>query len=631
MLINFKVIGMRKTLLVGMMLPFAAFAQNMVNVGSEKEAHNGNTQDVNAKVVQFEKKDKVLNPVDAKLERLFSTTVIGETNYDLQVNGSLANRVINHGDGKVSCVFTMSNLDGPYLDRGTGYAHFDGTSWTEMPLSRLEDDRAGWCNIGVVQKDGSPVEFIISHHASSDAEANSGGFFLMMNDGIGSTNWSIVNKYKVAENGPFWPRAVGIGNYIHVWTAASTKTAKKYEGIRRPNSYYRYDASTDEWIDEKMLMDQYTEEYIANGQSDAYQMDASGNSIAIVTGGSGQNLFLFKSDDNGDTWNTTVVDSFPMKRFDGNTPTEIGDTLETNSGSVEVLLDNDGNAHVWWSYNRILDEGADDSTWSYFPGSNGIVYWNEITAEAAIVAQMPDVDGDGGVSVPQSNYTGDATETARYSNNTLACFPDAAIDEDGNIYLIYSAPNETSPSPDGPLFRDVFVTFTLDNGATWTTPQNIIEGTETEDVFAHIAHTVDDKLHIMWQRDEYPGTVVINEHTPEVSEIMYAGIDKSIVLNEELTYDRTSISNSPVLNASYGVYPNPTSGESFIRLTLNQTSDVRVRLHNLTGQELSSKNVGTIEEGKHHIALPTQNLSNGVYIYSIEIDGISHSGRVIVE
>jgi hypothetical protein len=523
----------------------------------------------------------------------------------------------------------MSSDGSPYSTRGTGYAHFDGSAWSDIPLSRLEDDRAGWCNVGTVEKDGKTVEFVVSHHASSDANAKTGGLFIITNDGIGSDNWTIIEKLKVAENGPFWPRAVGSGSYIHIWTAYSTASDKKYEGITRPNTYYRYDVATDTWLDEKKLMDGYDATTVGFGWSDAYQMDVDGDNIAIVTGGSGQNVFLFKSEDNGDTWTTTVVDEFPIPAFRGNTSTN-GDTLNTNSGSVEVLLDGNGDAHVWWNFNRILDDVEGDSSWSFFPGSNGIVYWNENNTTPRIIAGAIDINENN-----QIDISGDQTQSppggARYSNNTLACFPDAGIDADGNIYLIYSAPNEDALSPEGPVYRDVYVTSSSDGGANWTAAQPIIEGYETEDVFCHIARNVDDNLHLMWQRDDYAGTAVINSHVGTLNKIMYAAVPKSLVLNEELIFNRTSINENNVSFEVSKAYPNPTTGNSFVNVNLEKNSVVKVQITNLVGQEVSSTYVGELAAGSNRIELATQNLNNGVYIYNVFVGNTSVSGRVIVE
>src|ERR1043165_997654 len=62
--------------------------------------------------------------------RNLTTTIIGSTVYDLQSNGAISTRLWNNA-GKLSAVWTYSNGSPPsYPDRGTGYAYYDGTTWS---------------------------------------------------------------------------------------------------------------------------------------------------------------------------------------------------------------------------------------------------------------------------------------------------------------------------------------------------------------------------------------------------------------------------------------------------------------------------------------------------------------------
>jgi hypothetical protein len=621
------------------MLPVAAFAQT---ISGANETEKFQEKQFDEKLI-LEKADpnqtfRHPKPINTKAEWLYDITTIGETQYDLQVNGSLANRVLLHDDGSVSTVFTFASDGSPHLTRGTGYAHFNGANWSDMPLSRLEDDRAGWCNIGTVEKDGKTVEFVVSHHATADANAQSGGLYIIMNDEIGSNNWTIVDKYEVGENGHFWPRAVGSGKYIHVFAAWNTEDGNRmHKGMRYPNTYFRYDVDADEWIDEEMLMPDYNDTTVYLARSDAYQMDVDGDNVAIVSGGLGQNLFLFKSTDNGDNWTTTIVDTLAIPAYSGNGTTN-GEIWNHAGGSVEVLLDADGNAHVWFGLAALSDDTPDDSTYSYFPGLDAIFYWNEKDRNFVQVGSTVDLNNDDTTTFPIQQFpttsNGLGTEgSAIYTNNTLACFPDAGIDADGNIFLVYSAPNEDALSPEGPVYRDVYVTYSTDGGLNWSSPQPIIEGYETEDVFCHIARDVDDNLHLVWQRDDFAGTSIINNgyHPATLSKILYAAVPKSLVLNNQFKIERTSINENNVSFKVSKAYPNPTTGNSFVNVNLEKNSVVKVQITNLVGQEVSSTYVGELAAGSNRIELATQNLNNGVYIYNVFVGNTSVSGRVIVE
>lgn len=624
---------MRKPLLLLFLIPVLAWGQQV-----EKEVRDikatATARGIGESTV---KSPVVINPgnlpsapVDGVAkEFLFREVELGTTTYDLQVNSALANRIILHDDGSVSTVFTYANDGAPFVTRGTGYAHFDGKEWTEAPTKRLEDMRAGWANVGVVTVDGKEREFIVSHHANQTTGQPSGGLFVMMNDEVGSTDFSIVERLEVAEDGPFWPRAIGQGSYIHIFCAANTSADEEIEGILRPNSYYRYDAGTSKWLDEQVLLPGYDSTRIASGRSDAYIMDATETAVAIVSGGSGQDLFLWKTTNNGDDWDVTVIDSFPIPAWVGND--DFIDTFETNSGSVGLILDDEDVAHVFYNRNRVTEDDAlADSTWSFFPGTNGIVYWNEKQPDSLnVIAGMPDLDDDGTLTFFQDQTT--LVNGARYGNNTIACFPSAGIDGDGTIYLAYSAPTETQVSPDGPLYRDIFMIYSEDGGESWSDPQTLVDN-YSEDVFGHIARTVTDKVHVMWQRDEYPGDNVQNEHPETINKIMYAAVDVSLIKDEKLKPLRSDIEGPEVVNFKVSApYPNPANERVVFDLELISSDNMTVDVKNLLGQTIITHRLGNMSAGAHKIELETASLQSGVYIYTIQSNESTLSGELIIE
>ncbi len=79
--------------------------------------------------------------------------------------------------------------------------------------------------------------------------------------------------------------------------------------------------------------------------------------------------------------------------------------------------------------------------------------------------------------------------------------PSAGIDAAGNIYVIYSAPVEFDATIDFQNFRDVYIIFSTDDGATWSAPQNITQAEASEDVFACIPKRFGTSIPAIFQRD----------------------------------------------------------------------------------------------------------------------------------
>jgi hypothetical protein len=110
--------------------------------------------------VSVKRKSANLKKAAHSMSRSMNGTIIGQTWYDLQTNAAVARRIVNHGDGTISAVWTIAASAGPsYADRGTGYQYFDGTAWFPQVTSRLENIRTGWPSIGLL---ASGKEVILS-------------------------------------------------------------------------------------------------------------------------------------------------------------------------------------------------------------------------------------------------------------------------------------------------------------------------------------------------------------------------------------------------------------------------------------------------------------------------------------
>jgi hypothetical protein len=67
--------------------------------------------------------------------------------------------------------------------------------------------------------------------------------------------------------------------------------------------------------------------------------------------------------------------------------------------------------------------------------------------------------------------------------------------------------------------------------------------------------------------------------------------------------------------------PNPVKSFTKIWYKLENEASVQLFVHNYTGQLVSTFNCGTKSEGMHHIDFNVNGLKNGIYFYSLRING----------
>lgn len=112
-----------------------------------------------------------------------------------------------------------------------------------------------------------------------------------------------------------------------------------------------------------------------------YSIDSKGDTVAIVVGSFSTDLILLKSTDNGTTWNSRILQPFPVPFYDGSVGLPGGIAVGP-SGDAHVRIDNTGLVHVFWS-NVLLTDSF--TTLGYYPNVlDGLLYWNENHALGAV-------------------------------------------------------------------------------------------------------------------------------------------------------------------------------------------------------------------------------------------------------
>ncbi|MCU0441519.1 MAG: T9SS type A sorting domain-containing protein [Bacteroidia bacterium] len=555
--------------------------------------------------------------------------VVGTTNFDRQTNSSVYRRIMVYPDSTVSVLWqTSSDGNGTgFLARGSGYNHFDGSTWGPVTNTRIEQFRAGYPNLDY----NGTTEIIMSHRV--DTGGTSSGLIYNTNGAVGSTTWTsqlVLGEASPSTPTVLWPRTAIAGNYMHVIASYTSPNATQPDtmrkaGVRNPTVYSRYNFTTSTWENQNITLPNYDSTRFFDGNADGYAIDARDSIVVVLMGGTTQDVMLWKSTDNGNTWDTTMILPFPIPAF--NDQDLILDTPEVCDGSLSVRLDANGMAHCYWGRLRVLNTTANDNSFSVFLGTNSIDYWYEGRPDSIVgIAGAPDGNGNGQLDI------GDINSRTRYGNAGVATMPYAMFAPNGDMYVIYSALTEDDVDPQGSNFRDVYVVFSKDNGATWSNILNLtsVGGFNKEQMFGS-GMIANGRLHMTYMESDALGffSTADNANKTGPFNILYYYIDLADIDSFQVT--GLPNGNKNELFTINQNFPNPFNYSTSIPVNLTKTSDVTVSVMDMFGKLVYTKTYTNTPAGASDLEVVTGDLSAGFYIYNVEAGGYKLSGKMLAK
>ena len=635
---------MKKQLLIVLsILPAYLFAQNNTsvvnpNVNLPQSSVSGSVATDQA--IYPYKSGATYNPELYKKHPGYSAVLIGKTFYDLQTNASVGRRVLLHTESQVSAVWTTSPIgEANWPTRGIGYNHKASTTWPTPVNNRLESQRTGWPSIGVLENSGQKYEFVMGHISTT------GGWILSKNTTIGNSNFADQKTVLVQLNNKvaIWGRAATNNkNIIHLVSNYYSSTTDgipvvKIKGVTSPSTYCRSMDGGLTWDKQFITLPGYDSTRVVAGGGDNYAIDVKDSIVAIVMGGTGEDVALYKSTNNGNTFKRIVVEEFPFspftKKFIPNATPQ-----KTADGSFDVIIGNDNKVHVFFGRTFVSDEDTTDDSYSFFPGTAKLMHWAEGFDSANTCGLAKDYDQNGTLDVTKettsfldanNNLPSGVASATRYGSTALVSFPSSSTDINGNLYVIYSAPHELAISPFNANYRDIYVSYSKDGGVTWNIGQNITATafgliSNKENVFASAAKRCDNYLHLIYQEDDLPGTNLQNNgnsntHPNDENRIMYRAVPVSDILGN-VVGDPVSVNKviaDPKIFFVSQNQPNPFNSETNAIIYMRDGSDLNLTVSDLAGKVIRTESLGYHAAGNHSITISADGLTSGLYLYTL--------------
>ena len=552
--------------------------------------------------------------------------IIGLTQYDLQSNYAVDDRVYSSGNG-ISAGWIQSLETSPFSDRGTGYnykAPGPDMDWGEIPYDRIEDVRIGWPSLGHLAN-GS--EFALSH-------GSTGGLVFATRDAVGSGAWTTNTLPALPDESGndiwhLWPRATvggADGNTIHAIciTAPEGNGGVLYNGQDGALIYMRSTDGGANW-DMQTFAELDTSAFAGGFVADSYAIHAEGETVAFAVFNGFYDTFAMISEDNGATWSYEAIVDFPVDNYvlDSGAllDTTIADAVDASGNAMffnadragDVLVDEAGGVHVFFGAMFYADSDTTDGTSSYYPYTNGLEYWrNDMGPDTTVtIAYAYDIDGSGTLDFED--------EIAGYFVGISSQASAGQVVESNTIVVAYSALMENF-STGVQNYRHCYVVHSTDLGETWNsetacdvTPD--LDFDLIEAVYPCIPPRISGgELNLTYQRDFEPGLHVRGDEDPiDINDIVGLSIMVEDLDDCADVEFEDFVGIGEIAEVGFGLFPNPA--DAVVEVVLDELLiGAEVRIRDLGGRLVRFERVqGRIAR------MDVSNLTPGVY--TVEVSG----------
>ena len=574
--------------------------------------------------------------------------------YDLQSNHMVNNRMYELPTGQVGVVMTMSHESSGYNDRGTGYNFFDGESWSDEPDARIESMKTGWPSIA---QWGETGEILVAHAPIK----------CWTREVAGEGEWQFNGILPYSPEGfefdddASWPRIATSGdnhNIVHI--IADIQHSFSSDSVGHWQVVYRSEDPTDNdaWVCNYSPLADYDENYNIFSADD-YAIAANGHTVAILyTGSWDYHTILFKSYDDGLTWEKHIVWENPYAGLDwvNDSASLFGEFYMPMAG--DVVIDDYGTCHVALSVWVIDHDELGNSVSIYYGLSvDGVAYWNDGMGQPiqskdgnpdyALRLWWPDPEDTQYIQrdddstkwigfVPR--YQGvDWSNTQLYHgedywrrfggiSGTVAL----SVDQYGNLACAFSSADmlRTDGTANNYYLRNIYVSYRNIDEAYWHPLEDALaDGNflleESECIFPIAA-----------PRASTPGEFWIGFHADDLIGLSIGtGASQASATENGMYVVKVTApegywsvpETTEAKDVVYEIYPNPATDYVIVKSSMDAAATVTFT--NLAGQTVKSYNKN-LTTGENSINI---DLESGVYFMTVNANGFNKTTKVVVK
>ncbi len=442
-----------------------------------------------------------------------------------------------------------------------------------------------------------------------------------------------------------WPRMVTGGQnnniiYLIAVTAPVPNGGAIYQGIDGALLYSRSIDGGLTWLQQNILFPELDSLYYKAIMGDCYAWAEPKDSIvAFIAGSCNHDLFLMKSSDYGETFEKTIIWDHP---FDNGYQVIPEDTFYCTDGSIAAAIDFQGKVHVSFGISKAYHEElySYDILWR---DVDGLGYWNEdlpafstnlnalnpyghpeseLVVDETLIGWGQDINGNGYIEI--------LDEWGNYIDHGMSTMPQIVIDDLNRIIVVYTSVTETFDNGTQ-SYRRLWIRSSLDGGNSWG--QFYLYGSVdpfyifTEFSYPSCAADSDDNIYILFQWDNEPGLNMYGGGDMYYNENFFSFTK---IPKDEIVGIKKNEQPNQLFEVSQN-FPNPFSKTTTIKVNLLKSSDLRLKVTGLLGQQVYETEMINAKPGINTLVISAEGLSSGIYFYTVNANETYITKKMIVD
>jgi len=188
------------------------------------------------------------------------------------------------------------------------------------------------------------------------------------------------------------------------------------------------------------------------------------------------------------------------------------------------------------------------------------------------------------------------------------------------IFVTWTQFDTSDVSAGGYGNGELYMSYTIDNGATWTDPQNLtntptpncLPGECDNDNWSSLADVVNDHLHIIYPNDKDPAASNKEEGTPQENPVMYLKVPNPLITDIE--DEPTALPTDFALGQNY---PNPFNAKTVIPFEIYSAGDVSLEVFDITGAKVTTLVNEYLKPGLYQFNWNAEHVGSGIYYYKL--------------